>query len=108
MYGIHHDGRDAQGPVGDPAAKSSCSSCELEPGVDRQAQVDPGDARATAPRRAGNRIAVRVGDGQVDLRLPGQLLLVALLDAVLALALAVDEAEQLGGQRRVGRPPACG
>ena len=34
---------------------------------------------------------------------PGKLGLVALLDAVLALAVAVDEAEQVGGEGRPGR-----
>ena len=82
---------------------------ELEAGVDGQPQVLaelPGlhDLRPSSgsARPLASRWAMRMR-GE-----PAQDVLVVLLDAVLAGVLAIDEAEQVRGERRSGPPPACG
>ena len=80
------------------AASSSCSTLELQARVDRQAEVlarPPGSSRRrsrASPARWG-RAGRRASAGE-----PASIVLVVLLDAVLAGALAVDEAEQMRGQ----------
>ena len=99
--GIHDDGRGHLGAVGDPGRVELLLEHQLEAGVDGQADVRAG--------HAGVHEALGVGDDasrDVALRRehPGaaaEQVLEALLDAVLALAVPVGEAEQPAGQRRV-------
>ena len=98
---VHDDGRDALGPVGDPGREELLLDLQLEAGVDRQAQVRAGHARpATTVASSSIGLAARVALGDDDPRLAGERRLVGLLDAVLAAALAVDEAEQVRGEGR--------
>ena len=108
---VHDDGRDALGPVGDPGGEELLLDPQLEAGVDGQAQVRAGHARLRHGRLVDDRLAARVALGDDDPRLAGERRLVGLLDAVLAVALAIDEAQQVRGEasspgrhRPAGRP----
>ena len=97
---VHHDGRGALGPVGDPRREELLLDAQLESGVDRQAQVRPGLARLADRRVIEDRLATGIALRDDDPRLARQGRLVLLLDAVLAAAVAIHEPEQVGRQAR--------
>ena len=101
---VHDDRRGALGPVGDPRGEQLLLDPQLETGVDRQAQVGAG--RAGLATDASSSIAwppaSRSRDD--DPWLAGERRLVVLLDAVLAAALAIDEAEEVGREGRARSP----
>jgi hypothetical protein len=98
---VHHDRRDALGAVGDPGVEDRLLDGELEPGVDRQPDVRSGHAGLVDDGGLRDRAGVDVALSEQDARRAGEQLLVALLDAVLADALAVDEADEVRRERRI-------
>ena len=106
MYGSMTTADTRLRAVGDPRGEDLLLDGELEAGVDRQAEVlarrpgsvDDGGVRDRRDRR--RRVWAWTIRGW-----PASCVLVVLLDAVLADALAVDEAEELRGERRVRAPP---
>src|SRR5439155_14582427 len=68
-------------------------------GIDRQAEVLPGDAGLEDLGGVGYEVIARIALCEDDPRLSGEGVLVVLLDPVLALAVAIDEPEQLRGER---------
>ena len=72
-------------------------------------QVRAGLARLGHGRRVEPRLPAGVAVGDEDPGLAGERRLVGLLDAVLAAALAIDEAEQMARRgSSPGRRPTCG
>jgi hypothetical protein len=98
---VHHDRRHVDGAVGDPRREQLLLDRELQPGVDREAQVGARNAGLVDDRGLGNRPGIHVALREQDARRAGQKLLVLLLDAVLADALPVDEPDDVGGERRL-------
>ena len=115
---VHDDCRDRLGPVGRPGGEDLLLDRELEPRVDREAEVLARRAGILDDGRLRDEPRCDVALGVDDPGPAGQLLLVELLDAVLAGALAIDEPQQLGREGRVraaaapagrrGRAPAPG
>ena len=103
MYGSMTTARHADRLVGDPRREDLLLDRELEAGVDRQAEVRRRACRGLNDRPAsGIGLAGDVALGEHACRgVPASSVLVVLLDAVLADALAVDEAEELRRERRV-------
>ncbi len=99
---VHHHGRYGQGPVGDRGGHHLLLDGQLEVGVDREGDVLAGRAGVDDLGRIDQRPAGDRAGGKDHLRATRQGVLVVLLDAVLADSVAVDEAEQLGRQRRLG------
>ena len=97
---VHDDRRDALRPVGDPRGEELLLDPQLETGVDRQAQVRAGRPGLADDGLLEHRLAARVAMRDDDPWLAGERRLVVLLDAVLAAALAVDEAEEVGREGR--------
>ena len=99
---VQDDRRHALRLIGDPRREQLLLEGQLEAGVDRETDVLADRARRLDDRRLGHRPPVHVALGDHDPRRAGEGLLVGLLDAVLAVVLAVDEAEQMGSQRGLG------
>ena len=98
---VHDDGRDARlARSATQAARSSCSTFSWRPASMVRRRSVPGRAGLADDRVLEHRPAARVALRDDDPRLAGERRLVVLLDAVLAAALAVDEAEQVRGERR--------
>jgi len=97
---VHDDCRGSLRAVGDPGREELLLDLQLEPGIDGQAQVGAGRAGLADDAIVEVGLAARVTLGDDDPRLAGQRRLVLLLDAVLAAALAIDEAEEMRRQRR--------
>ena len=104
-----HDDRGDAAPRGPrPRPRAAPARRQLQAGVDRQPDVRPRTPGVGDERRLRDRPDVRRRAAHQDARRAGQQVLVALLHAVLALALAVDEAEQVRRERESGPPPRCG
>ena len=99
---VHDDGRYALRRVGRPGGQDLALERELEPRIDRQADVLAGQARVLDDDRVRDRPGRDIPLGVNDPRLPAELGLVVLLDAVLADAVPVDEAEEVSGEGRIG------
>ena len=99
---VHHDRGHALRLVGDPGGEQLLLDRELEAGVDRQAEVRAGRSGLQDRRGVGHGVPRCVVLQRDQARHPRQLGVVVLLDAVLPDALAVDEAEQMRGERRLG------
>ncbi len=99
---VHDDGRHALGLVGDPRGEEFLLDRQLEAGVDGRPDVLARRPVVDDLGRIEQRPPVRVAVRDHDLRVARQRRLVGLLDPVLALPVAVDEAQQLRRQGRVG------
>ena len=88
--------------VGDPGRQELLLHLELEAGIDGEADVLAGRALGDHVGRSRDGLATRIALRHGDPGRPTQDVLVVLLDAVLPQALAVDEPEEVGRQRRVG------
>jgi len=97
------DRRDTLRPIGDPRRQQFLLDPELEARIDGEVQVGPRLALLRDRRRIEQRLAARVTLRDDDPRLAGEGRLVRLLDAVLAAAVAIDEAQEIGRETR-GRP----
>ena len=99
---IHDDGRHALCLVGGPRGEDLALERELEPRIDRQPDVLAGLPRIFDDDRVRDRPGGDVPLGVDDPRPSAEVVLVVLLDAVLTDPVPIHEAEQVGGERRVG------